>query len=138
MIQILKVTKTDDQITVLGFDPSDPITQLVAEGWYSHTTNYYDPENYEEDGHLKPGATPREMSDKERDEYYLRLLTDKYAPEVSTATEEVLFTNPEAEAIVEQAIEQRAKDAAEALKIKLAEELDEGEGEVPVVEPEAV
>lgn len=50
-------------------------TVVEATGWVSATTNHYDPDAYDEDGHLIADAKPRTMTAAEVGEYALSLLT---------------------------------------------------------------
>lgn len=67
-------------------DQGNPVPfqrEVVAKGWVSATTHYYPPEDYDEDGNLVPGATPREMTDQEKQTYYTNLLIAEFNQEYS-------------------------------------------------------
>lgn len=83
MLKLLKVTDLgDDVIEVSGFDSDKPEERLTVRGWHSATQNHYDADDYGEDGHLKEDAEPREMSQDEKEAYWLGLLeTEHRQPE---------------------------------------------------------
>ena len=52
-----------------GDPPDTPVFPLEAEGSMSAITNHYDLGDYLEDGHRKPGSTPRMMTEVEVGNY---------------------------------------------------------------------
>lgn len=62
-------------------DQGNPVTftrEVVANGWVSATTHYYPPEDYDTNGNLVPGATPRAMTDAEKTTYCTNLLIAQF------------------------------------------------------------
>lgn len=65
-------------VGTVGHEGQDDAQEISAHGWVSATTHYYPPEDYDENGNLIEGATPRNMTDEEKQAYYVSLLTAAY------------------------------------------------------------
>lgn len=48
-----------------------------AQGWISAMTNYYSPDQYDQNGMLIEGATPREMTKEEKQIYCKNLINEQ-------------------------------------------------------------
>lgn len=79
----LKITSVqdigDDRIYVEAtYRDGDGVTHtLIALGWLSATTNYFDKKQHDKDGNRKPDAKPREMTDDEKLEYYESVVVEQ-------------------------------------------------------------
>lgn len=96
IFSVISVTPgRDDQLLIDGTDGTvekvragtedDGVTPITEErlnifsavGWQSATTNHFDEDAYGKDGHRKPGAMPRQMTDAEITVYAQRLLAEQ-------------------------------------------------------------
>lgn len=112
MINLLKVIDLgNDVLEVTGFESDNPTQIITAHGWVSAITNHYDADDYSENGDLKEDATPREMTDKEKNSYWIGLLQEK------NGSSESIFENTKAIKEHEKAVkaaEEAAKKEAES------------------------
>jgi hypothetical protein len=74
-------TGTDDDGTPIF---EERPTVVTAIGWVSATTNHFAPDSIGKDGHRKPDAKPRAMTDDERSAYARRLIIEQH-PELGLA-----------------------------------------------------
>lgn len=63
-----------DVLVVEGTVDGKPVT---ARGWVSAMEFHYEDDTRDEAGHRDPNATPRPMTDDERRDYWIRLLTEQ-------------------------------------------------------------
>jgi hypothetical protein len=70
---------TDTGDDVLRVDAHDDTTgrKVTVFGWASALTNHYPASAYAPDGSLLPGATPRAMTNAERNQYLRGLVTGR-------------------------------------------------------------
>lgn len=151
MIVVTKVyDRGADVLEVQGYDDSTPTEILTAHGHVSAMYNHFDSEAYvtepitkedqkreggkhvvvdasPENPHLHPDAKPREMTDREKSQYWVSLLQPPQAAPV-------LFEDAEAVKVHQDAVAAEEAHAAEAAKVaqeKAAQEEAATQAEVP-------